>query len=269
MSSRWLGPVTRVYAIARNTFMEAARNRAFLGLGIAAIALVVSSMVVSGLAISDQWERVLIDFGLFVISLLEVIIAIVLGVILIFKEIERKTFYLVLPKPVRRTEVLLGKFVGLLAVLGLALLFMSVAWVFALTARKVGLRPDMVKALLLVWMEAALVTAIATFFSSFATPIMSGVFTIGAFIVGGNIDVLRDLLTLKKGVLVTNAFARALAEVTVYIFPDLTAFRVGKELIIGIPITWSYVGATALYCAGYCLLFCALGALVFSRRDFV
>jgi ABC-type transport system involved in multi-copper enzyme maturation permease subunit len=268
---RWplLDSVPRVLAIAKNTFVEAARNRAFLGLGIAAVALVVSSMVVSSLAISDQWARVLIDFGLFTISLLEVVIAIVLGVILVYKEIDRKTFYLVLPKPVRRTEVLAGKFLGLLAVLALSVVVMGCAWAVSLAARNVPLRPDMVKALVLVWMEASLVTSTALFFSSFATPVMSGVFTLGVFVVGSDIDILRELLQSTKGALATNAGARAIAEATVFAFPDLSVFRVGRELIVGVPVPWDYVGGAAVYCLGYCLLFGALGALAFRRRDFV
>ncbi|NOZ02226.1 MAG: ABC transporter permease, partial [Deltaproteobacteria bacterium] len=83
----------RIDAIARNTFIEAYRNRAFLGLGMAAVGMVVSSMALSQLAVTDQAGRVLVDFGLFSISLLEVIIAIVMGVILIYKEVDRKTFY--------------------------------------------------------------------------------------------------------------------------------------------------------------------------------
>ncbi|MBM4395381.1 MAG: ABC transporter permease subunit [Deltaproteobacteria bacterium] len=261
--------VVRISAIARNTFVEAARNRAFVGLGVAAVGLVVSSMVLSGLALSDQQSRVLVDFGLFSIALLEVVIAIVLGVILVFKEIDRKTFYLVLPKPVHRHEVLAGKFAGLLGVLAVALVLMAAAWFASLASRDVEFKPDMAKALALVWMEAALVTSAAIFFSSFATPVMSGVFSLGVFLVGRNVAVLEELLAGTKGPLVHNPLARTIAETTVFVFPDLTRFGVGREVILGIPVGWDYVGAAALYCAGYCLFFGALASLVFRRREFL
>ncbi len=262
------GTFRRMGAIARNTFIEASRNRAFIGLGIAAVALVVSSMAISSLALSDQRARVLVDFGLFAIALLEVVIAITMGVILVYKEIDRKTFYLVLTKPIRRVEVLAGKFVGLLAILLLSLAVMGIAWCLSLWARDVPLPPDLVQALALTWLQAALMTSVALFFSAFASPVLSGVFTFGAFLVGSMVPVLQDLLTLQKGALAQSPAARMLAELTVYVTPDLSVFNVGKELILGIPVTWSYVLAAGGYCLAWSAIFFALAALVFERRDF-
>jgi len=226
-------------------------------------------MALSQLAVIDQASRVLVDFGLFSISLLEVIIAIVMGVILIYKEVDRKTFYLVLPKPVRRSEVVAGKFTGMLLVLAVALVVMGLAWALSLTAQGIGLRPDMFKALVLVWLEAALITSVALFFSSFATPVLSGVFTFGVFLVGRSLVVLEELLTAKKGLIVKNPIVRFIADVTVDVFPDLSVFNVGKEVILGVPVGWDYLGGAALYCAGYSVCLLALAMLIFNRRDFV
>lgn len=265
------GPVDslrRIAAIARNTFIEASRNRAFIGLAIAAAGLVASSMAVSGLAVSDQMGRVLVDFGLFAVSMLEVVIAITMGVILVYKEIDRKTFFVILSKPVRRWEVLAGKFAGLLAVLAIAVIAMGVAWFASLSLRGVEVRPDMVKALVLAWMQAAVLTSVALFFSSFASPILSGVFTFGTFLAGSTVYILRELLEGRKGVLVTSEVARVIAQGSVAVLPDLSVFNVGKELILGIPVGWDYVAAAGLYGLGYCLAFGGLAALVFERRDF-
>jgi len=263
-----LGTPRRVAAIARNTFIEAARNRAFVGLGLAAMGLVASSMAISGLALADQMARVLVDFGLFAISLLEVVIAVTMGVILVYKEIDKKTFFVVLTKPIRRSEVLAGKFLGLSAVLAIALALMALAWVGSLLLRGVPLRPGMAQALVLAWLQGVLVTSVALFFSSFASPILSGVFTLGVYLAGTTLYVLQDLLTLKKGVLATSDSARAVAKAAVTALPDLSVFDVGKELILGIPIGWDYVAASAGYCLGWCLLFWALASLIFERRDF-
>ena len=268
MRNPFRGTPRRVAAIARNTFLEASRNRAFVGLGIAAAALVASSMALSSLALSDQMARVLIDFGLLSISLLEVVIAVTMGVILVFKEIDRKTFYVVLTKPVRRSEVLAGKLLGLAGVLAIALAVMSLAWVGSLLLRGVPLRPDMAPALVLTWMQAVLVTSIALFFSSFATPIMSGVFTMGLYLIGTTLSVLAELLAARKGALAANPAARIVAETAVAALPDLSVFSLGKELILGIPIGWDYVAAAGGYCLGWVLLFWALAAILFERRDF-
>lgn len=270
ISKRAVGSLlVRVHAVALNTFIEASRNRAFVGLGIAAVGLVVSAIAISQLAIRDQAARVLVDFGLFAISLLTVVIAIVMGVILIFKEVDRKTFYLVLPKPVRRAEVVAGKYAGLLAVLAVAVVLMGLAWFLSLWLRDIPLNLDMAKALILVWLEAALITSVALFFSSFATPVMSGVFTLGIFLVGRSVPLLDEMLRAKKGVLVRNPFVRWLAQVVTDTFPDLSVFHVGKEVILGVPVGWDYVQGVALYCLGYCVFFLALGMLIFRRRDFV
>ena len=148
--------IRRTFAIARNTVLEAIRNRAFLGMGIAAFGLVVSSIALSSLAVRDQAERVLVDFGLAATSLMEIVIAITMGVILVFKEIDRKTFYLVLPKPIRRSEVIAGKFVGLLGVLGASLLLMAAGWLISLQVKGISIPAGVPQALLLVWAQAAL-----------------------------------------------------------------------------------------------------------------
>ena len=257
----------RIWAIARNTFVESARNRAFLGLGIASIGLVVSSLVISGLAVRDQRDRVLLDFGLFAISLVEVMIAIVLGVILVYKEIDRKTFFLVIPKPVRRWEILVGKYLGLLLVLAVALALCASAWVLVLAYQGVPLRGDMVKALVLVWMEAAVVTASAVFFSSFATPVLSGVFSLGIFALGRSVGLLQELL--GSPTLVTNPVMRFFGESAVFLMPDLGVFNIGKEVILEVPVSWEYVAGASLYCLGYSTLFLALGAAAFRRKDFL
>lgn len=262
------GPFRRVNAIARNTFLEAARNRAFLGLGIAAMGLVVASLALANLAISDQKARVLTDFGLFAIALLLVVIAVTMGVILVFQEVDRKTFYVVLTKPIRRYEVLAGKLLGLYGVLAIALVGMSAAWLVALRIQGVPLLPDMAPALVLVWMQAAVLTSVALFFSAFATPLMSGVFTVGFYLIGSSLTVLQDHLSARKGALVTDPTARALARAAVFLLPDLSHFHVGKELVLGIPVGWDYVAAAGGYALGWVLLFFSLAVLVFERRDF-
>lgn len=258
----------RIFAISRNTVLEALRNRAFLGMGIAAFGLVVSSIALSSLAVRDQAERVLVDFGLAATSLMEIIIAITMGVILVYKEIDRKTFYLILPKPIRRPEVILGKFFGLLFVLAVSLALMAGGWLVSLAAKGVSIPAGIPQSLILVWCQAALITSVALFFSSFASPVLSGVFTFGVFLVGSSVTVLQELMMARKGMLAEGGSFRFVAEMAVAVFPDLSVFNVGKELILRIPITWSYVGSSVLYCGFYCVMFLSLAALIFQRRDF-
>lgn len=259
----------RIYAIAKNTFIEAARNRAFIGLGLASVGIVVSALALSSLAVSDQQARVLVDYGLFVIGLLEVVIAIILGVILIHKEVDRKTFYLVLSKPVRREEVVLGKFLGLCSVLAIALVIMSAAWLFCLRYKGVEISPWMGMALVLSFLEALVVTSIAVFFSSFATPILSGVFTFGFFLLGRSVVVLRELLGARRVEIIRNPIAKSVAWLVAEFFPDLSVFDISKEIILVLPVSGEYLLGALTYALGFVVFFLASAMVIFRRRDFL
>ncbi|MBM4388818.1 MAG: ABC transporter permease, partial [Deltaproteobacteria bacterium] len=174
----------RTYAIAYNTFIEAVRNRAFITLLILAVLFVVFSIALSGLAVADQQIRVLKDFGLFSVSTLSIIISIVMGSILIYKEIEKKTFYVILTKPIRRLEVIIGKYFGLLAILAILNAILTSAWVISLAAKGGGFSIEYLKSATLIFFETAIITSVVIFFSSFSTPITSGVLAGGVFVVG-------------------------------------------------------------------------------------
>jgi ABC-type transport system involved in multi-copper enzyme maturation permease subunit len=102
----------RVLAIALNTFREAVRDRVLYGVLGLAIAVLLFTLALAELSL-DQQRRVVLDVGLASISFFSVVIAVFLGSSLLYKEIERKTLYVILPKPVRRWEVIVGKFVGI------------------------------------------------------------------------------------------------------------------------------------------------------------
>src|ERR1700754_2335098 len=102
----------RMIAVAVNTFREAVRDRVLNGMLGVALAVLVFSLALSELAL-DQKQRIVLDIGLASISLFSVVMAIFLGSSLLYKEIERKTLYVILPKPIRRHEFLLGKYFGI------------------------------------------------------------------------------------------------------------------------------------------------------------
>lgn len=266
---RLIASLNRILAIARNTLLESSRNRAFIGLGIASVAFIVTSIVISNLAVSDQKIRVLKDFGLFAIGLLENVVAIIMGVILVYKEIDRKTFYLVLSKPVRRAEVIIGKFVGLSIVLSISDIIMGFAWILSLYVGGGTIEWIMVKALILIWFEALLITSIALFFSSFATPVMSGVFAGGMFLLGRVLYILEEILYSRKTQFIKNPILIYLAKIAIFVLPDLSVFNISKEITVGIPVGWDYVLQAGLYSLAYCMVFIALGIIIFERKDFV
>ncbi len=106
--------MSRIYAIALNTYREAVRDRVLLGVIVLAAAVLALTLALAELSL-DQQMRVVTDLGLASISLFSVVVAIFLGSSLLYKEIERKTLYVILPKPIARYEFLLGKYFGIVA----------------------------------------------------------------------------------------------------------------------------------------------------------
>jgi ABC-type transport system involved in multi-copper enzyme maturation permease subunit len=264
-------PITteRIRAIARNTFKEAVRNRAFLGLMVLALLFLGSSLVLSALAVSDQAPRVVVSFGFFGISLFGVLIAVVMGVILVYKEIERKTIYTVIPKPVHRFEIILGKYLGLLAILVIEIGVLSTVWLLILWGKDVVVTAEYAKALLLVFCELMLVTAVALLFSSFSSPILSGIFATLIFVVGRLVYIVDEMLRARAGLFTSSPELRPFGRAIVAVFPDLNVFNVSHEVLLGVSVEWSYVASAIGYALSYVVVLLAAATLLFQRRDFV
>ncbi len=263
-----IGPMLgRIAAVTGNTLREAGRNRIFYGLLVVAGVMILGSMVLSDLALVDQKARLVQDFGLFVIPLLTVLTAVVLGVVLLQKEIEQKTLYAILPKPVRRSEFLIGKFLGLASLLAVQMVVLSVCWSGVLALRGGEVTPPVLVALGLSYVEIVLVTAIATFFSALSSPILSGVLTTGLFAIGRIAYVLTDLLAAKKGLFVEVPAMRAFGKVLVTVVPDLSTFNISDEVLLGWAVPAGYVWGAVGYGLAWTVVFLVLGVLVFERRD--
>src|SRR3981081_1389444 len=128
---------TRIAYIASNTFREAVRDRVLYNL--IAFALLLSGAAILVGQISIEIEKlVVINLGLTAVSLFGVVIAIFIGIGLVSKEIEKRTLYTVLSRPVRRWEFVVGKFFGLTGTLVVNTLFMAIGVFLALlcTAHK-------------------------------------------------------------------------------------------------------------------------------------
>ena len=261
--------IRRIWAIVVNTFIEASRNKAFVAMAIIALLFIISSAVISQLSLEDQRIRVLIDFGLFSLSLAANLIAVTMGVILVYKEVDRKTFYLVIPKPVRRMEIIAGKFFGLAAVILFASVIMAAVWFGVLKIKGVPMDMELVKAAYLVLLEVMMILAVALFFSTFATPIISGVFAL-AFLVIGRVEyILAELVAAPKGFFHQYPGARLIAKGTLMFFPDLSVFHVSKQVLLGIDIPAQYVLASTGYAIAWSVVFLALGMILFERRQFL
>jgi len=251
-----------VVAIAANTVRDAVRNRVLYILVFFSLVMIGTSVVLATLSYVER-ARILQDVGFAAIRFFGAAIAIFMGVGLIHREVERRTIYTILSKPVTRAHFLAGKYLGLVATLWLQLAIMVVAFVLVSLASHAELGAGHAIALGLVAIELAVVVAFATLFSSFATPFLAACYSVGLYLVG---HLTRDLRALGA-----SADSDAVEQVTLWIhrvFPDLSALNRSIEAVHGLAIPAPEVGWALLMGAAWCLGFLLVAVVVFERRDF-
>jgi ABC-type transport system involved in multi-copper enzyme maturation permease subunit len=261
--------VIRVWAIARNTFREAVRNKILYSLLFFAVLLILSALALGQLSLHEE-IRTTRDVGLFGIDLFGVVIAIFVGVNLLYKELDLKTVYTILPKPLRRWEFVLGKWLGMLLTLAVQMAVMGL--VLGVTLALQGARFDvpMAKALWLLYVNVMVVTSVAVLFSAFSSPFLSGFFALGFFVLGRSVPELRALAS-KSG-----PAMKALLEGGATVVPNLHLFYpsgaiIGAEHVSvhGQFVSGGYLLWTTGYGVGYSLVVLILAMLIFRKRDFV
>lgn len=261
--------------VAVAVFRESVRDRVFYNLVLFAVLLVAASILIGQLT-AGQDVKIIKDIGLAATSLFGLFIAIFVGISLVSKEVDRRSVYPLFAKPIRRSEFIVGKYAGLLLTLFVNIAVMTIALyaVLFFLSRGVPERlqhawdapamdPALLKAIALIYMNLAVVTAVAVFFSTYSSPMLSAVFTLGICVVGQfNADLKHfDLI-------VDSPAAVAVARACYYVLPDFARFDVKLAVVHGIPVSAAYVTTTAAYAAAYiaALLFGAI--VIFSRRDF-
>jgi ABC-type transport system involved in multi-copper enzyme maturation permease subunit len=263
-----------VGVVALNMFRESVRDKVLYNLVFFALLLIGGSYLIGQLT-AGQDVKMIKDLGLAATSIFGVFIAVFIGIGLVSKEVERRSIYSVLSKPITRPQLLLGKYLGLALTLAVNLTVMAAALylVLAYMAWMAGpaahtwevpaLDPAMLKAVGLTFLELAIVTAIALFFSTFSSPMLSAAFTLGLFVVGRFSADLRNINDV-----VQSPAASVLAHTLYWILPNLSPFDVRAEVVHGIPVTAGYIALTAGYGLFYIAAVLVAATLVFSRRDF-
>lgn len=260
----------RMWAIALNTFREAVRNKVLAILVLFAIALIAFSLVLGQLSLHEE-VRIIKDLGLAGISIFGVIISLFLGVNLLSKELDRKTVYAVIPKPLYRHEFLLGKYLGMVVTMTALVVLMSLVLAGFVIAQGGRHGVIMVRAEVLILLELLLLMAVAMLFSSFSSPWLSAMFAGSLWVIGRNTAELEAFATGKLDGTPGGRLLEGLLEV----LPDFRMFFVSganfDETVVSVHdsfVSWGYVGSAAAYAltfGGLCLF---VAVLLFSRRDF-
>jgi ABC-type transport system involved in multi-copper enzyme maturation permease subunit len=254
---------TSIPHIASNTFREAVRDRVLYNL--IAFALLLSGAAILVGQISIEIEKlVVINLGLTAVTLFGVVIAIFIGIGLVSKEIEKRTLYTVLSRPVRRWEFVIGKFFGLAGTLTVNTFFMAIgvfAALFYVSHKFVRADALIFVALYFIILEFLIVCALSLLFSSFSSPLLSAVFAFSLFVIGSFSQDLRNFAAMAHGV------SRWLATGAVYLVPNFSAFNVITSIAHDQPVAGQLILQNTLYALFYTAMALSGAVLVFEHRD--
>ncbi len=251
-----------ISAIAANTVRDAVRNKVLYILLFFALLLIGTSQLLATLSYIER-ERILQDVALSAIRLFGTAIAIFIGVGLIHREVDRRTIYTILSKPVTRAEFLAGKYLGLVATLWLQLAVMALAFAGMSFLAEAPLSSAHAVALLLIAFELAVVVAFATLFSSFATPFLAACYSLGLYLVG---HLTRDLRAI--GAESESPMIQSATTWLHRLLPDLSAFNRVIDAVHGLPIASQEVSAAVAMGVAWCVGFLLVAVVTFEQRDF-
>ena len=261
--------------IAVNVFRESVRDKVLYNLVVFAILMMAASYLIGQLT-AGQDIKIIKDLGLGAISIFGLFIAVFIGIQLVSKEVERRSIYSMLSKPIYRHQLVIGKYLGLVLTLAVNLTIMVAAFYAVLaymrwTAPQAvldaldapALDPRMLKAVVLIFGQLAIVTAIALFFSTFSTPILSASFTLGFYVAG---HFSADLRNFDQ--IVDSRAAQTLARGLYWVLPNLQPFDVKAQVVHAMPVAGGYIALTLLYGAAYVAVLLTMAVMIFGRRDF-
>ena len=250
-----------IRAIAVNTFREAIRDRIlYLFIGFAII-MVISTKLFGMLTVGDE-SKIVKDIGLAAMQFFSMLIAVMMSMLLISREVDNRTVFNILSKPVRRWQFILGKYLGLVAIVAVNLLLITVIFVAMVLIYTGQFDPMLVFAAFMTMLEMSVVAAFATLFAVLTRPILGSLMTLAMFIVG---HTSADLWMLTRQL--PGTFTRAVITVVYYLIQNLERFNFKTELVHDLPIHPAAVGWAVVYALAFVAVLLFLAALRFQTKD--
>lgn len=262
---------TVVLSLSINTFRELVRDRMLYAFVVFAV-LVTALGILLGSLSAGQTMRTLSDIGLAGTALIGGVVAVFSGANLVYKELEKKTVYIIFSKPVTGWQFILGKYLGTSLCLALVVFamgaFLAVALALfnatVLTERAAGFLWLISRSILLVYLELLFVTAMATFFSTFTTPVMSVLFTSSLWLIGHFGQSLRDIGRLSENPAITQFF-----NMLYWVLPDLASLtRFRSDLLHGQELNMQLIWYLLCYVVAYIVLLLTVAAIITENREF-
>ncbi len=254
---------SRLAAITLNTFREAVRDRVLYNLIFFVLLLVASAPLFSQISIGLE-KLILVNVGLSSISLFGAIIAILIGIGLVSKEIEKKTLYTILSRPVRRWEFIVGKYFGLLMTLAVNTAFMALGLYIALLITAHGLHSAdalLLVAIYCIVLQFMIMVALTLLFSSFSTPIFSAIFAFALFVIGTFAEDLKNFAAMAHGA------TKWLSTGVAYLVPNFATLNIISQVAHEQPVSANLILFNTLYALLYSGAVTVAAVLIFERRN--
>ena len=252
-----------IFTIAKNTFRETMRDRILLSALLVVFLMILFSIFIGSISI-EQDVRMITNFSLTVIYLLQMFVAIFVGSMLMYKEIERRTFFLIIPKPIKRESIILGKALGLTLTTAVVT-FVSTLALYAILFIKGGniyFVPILISLFLSI-LESVLVIMISILFSGMTSPILSAVYTIGFFLIGHSSEIMRYLIATSDSTI--RVFV---IKVAYYLLPNLEKFNTRNDVIYEKITSLTVIVLTVLYALCYATIIFLITRLNFKKKEF-
>jgi len=251
-----------VWVVAQNTVKEVLRDRILYGILVLAVFLVGLSLLLGDLSFTEQ-ERIITDLGLVAVQLSCCMLAVFVGSSLVWREIEKQTVLLLISKPVRRSQFLLGKFLGLGAVVVLADVLVSLVLALVCSFYGVIHWQQFIAAQGGILMESFFLLSLTIFFGVFARPTLTTIFVLAIWVAGHGVNDIHYFSEKSRSEVLKSAglaFTR--------VFPNLDLFNFKEAVIYGDAIPAYALGRAGVLCLAWFVIFLIGAIWIFDRRDF-
>lgn len=249
-----------VFTIAKNTYRETIRDRVLYGIVAFAFIFIGFTVFLGSISLGED-IAVIKSLGLAALYLFSLIIAIFLGGSLLSKEIEKRTLYFVISKPVTHAEIVVGKFAGLLASMATTLGAMTAVYCVVVFIKGGGFDTLALAAVLLELCELSVFISLSILFSSFATPLSSLIYAVLVLYIGHSLGFLLHFMARTGG------FMYYISLVVYYVFPNLEKFSIREQVIYGDGISVSAFLLSMLYASLWSALALWLATAALKKRE--
>ena len=258
---RGAGYLRKVGYVALNTYRETVRDKVLYNLVLFALLMIGSSYVLGAISVYQE-IKIIKDLGLASISIFGMVIAIFIGIGLVSKEMDRRTLYTVLTKPLTRAQFLLGKYLGLCVTLLVNVLVMTAGLYLLLLLMKHPFDPELLKAIYLIYLKLVVLVGVAILFSTFTSSVLAGILTGFVYVTGYFSSDLKNLESIVEPGLLPQ-----LTRAIYYLLPNFKNFDVKAAVVAGDPVTWSQLSWVTLYAVVYTAVLLTASCWIFRQRN--